>query len=248
MEPASKPSTTALNRAFYHDLWSRARLDSPERFNTWPVISEFGQSAAARLEVGPGMHPRLPIAGTHFLDLSAFATEQLNRRGGIAVTGDITQLPFRDGEFDLIAAFDVIEHVDDDHQVFRELNRVLRDGGTLIFSVPVHAALWTEFDDLVGHVRRYEPAALVALLAEHGLMIERSAGFGMKPSNGRLVKWGMWWLAHHPDRAMWWHNRVFAPLGLFFQKRLAFTGGLIEAAEVQGLVLICRRGGARLAG
>lgn len=242
MESKAKQSATARNREFYDGFWSRARLKRPERFNTWPVISELLSSAASRLEIGPGLHPRLPIGRTHFIDLSSFVIERLNAGGGIAVVGNLTRLPFRDREFDLIAAFDVIEHVDDDREVFREVARVLKDGGTLIFSVPVHPALWTAFDDAVGHVRRYEPAKLLALLTEHGLILEKSAGFGMKPGNGRLVKWGMWWLSHHPEKAMRWHNRVFLPLGLLFQKRLKFKTGLIDASGVQGLVLICRRG------
>jgi len=241
MEPKAKQSTTGLNREFYDDFWSRARLERPERFNTWPVISKLLPSAPARLEIGPGLHPRLPIAGTHFIDLSPVVVQRLNARGGIAVAGDLARLPFHDGEFDLIAAFDVIEHVDDDRGVFHEISRVLKGGGILIFSVPLHPSLWTEFDNVVGHVRRYEPGQLLALLTEHGLALEKSAGFGMKPGNGRLVKWGMWWLSHHPARAMRWYNRVFLPLGLLFQKRLGFAGGLIDASEVQGLVLVCRR-------
>ena len=234
-------SITAKNRRFYDDLWSRARFIRPERFNTWPVISELLASAPMRLELGPGLHPRLPVAGTHFVDLSSPAVQYLNERGGIAESGDMARLPFRDGEFDLVAGFDVIEHIEDDRRVFMEISRVLKDGCTLMFSVPLFAALWTEFDDVVGHVRRYEPAKLVALLSEFDLTLEKSAGFGMKPANGRLVKWGMWWLSNHPAKAMRWYNRVFLPLGLLFQKPLHFASGLIDASGVQGLVLVCRR-------
>ena len=220
---------------------SRARLQRPERFNTWPVIAELLPSSPMRLELGPGLHPHLPIAGTHFIDLSAPAIRKLNARGGIATSGDIATLPFRDGEFDLVAGFDVIEHIDDDRQVFREISRVLKDGGILVFSVPLHAGLWTGFDEMVGHARRYAPDSLLALLAECGLTLEKSAGFGMKPTNGRLVRWGMWWLSHHPAKAMRWYNRVFLPVGIFFQKPLHFARGLIDTADIQGAVLVCRR-------
>jgi SAM-dependent methyltransferase len=194
-----------------------------------------------RLELGPGLHPRLPIAGTHFIDLSAPPIQCLNERGGIAISGDMARLPFPDGAFDLVAGFDVIEHIEDDRRVFIEISRVLKIGGTFIFSVPLHSAYWTEFDAMVGHARRYEPGELVALLLEHGLSLEKSAGFGMKPSNGRLVKWGMWWLSHRPATAMRWYNRVFLPMGIWLQKPLRFAKGLIDTADVQGLVLVCRR-------
>ena len=241
MAQRSDGSITAKNREFYDGLWSRARFIRPERFNTWPVISGLLASAPVRLELGPGMHPRLPIAGTHFIDLSSTAVGHLNERGGIAETGDMARLPFRDGEFDLVAGFDVIEHIEDDRRVFMEIGRVLKDGGALVFSVPLHAALWTAFDEMVGHVRRYEPGTLVALLSECGLTLERSVGFGMKPSNGRLVTWGMWWLSNRPATAMRWYNRVFLPLGIYFQKPLHFATGLIDTEGRQGLVLVCRR-------
>ena len=68
--PASS-DITATNRRFYNALWRRARLERPEGFNTWPLVSEILPFAPARLEIGPGLRPRLPIAGTHFIDISA---------------------------------------------------------------------------------------------------------------------------------------------------------------------------------
>ena len=234
-------SITARNREFYDRLWSKAHLKRPEQFNTWPLVSELLPSAAQRLELGPGLHPHLPIAGTHFIDLSPAAVRQLNARGGIAAAGDAATLPFGDGTFDLVAGFDVIEHIEDDRRAFMEISRILKPGGTFVFSVPLHTAFWTEFDALVGHARRYEPAQLVALLSECGLSLEKSAGFGMKPSNGRAVKFGMWFMTHRIATAMRWYNRVLLPLGLFFQKPLLFTAGLIDTEGRQGLVLVCRR-------
>ncbi|HTQ29791.1 MAG TPA: class I SAM-dependent methyltransferase [Opitutaceae bacterium] len=230
-----------VNRKFYDALWSQSRLERPERFNTWPMISALLPAASARLEIGPGLRPRLPLAGTHFIDISAPVIAQLQARGGLAVAGEITALPFPDQAFDLVGAFDVIEHVEDDRRAFGELSRVLKERGVLVFSVPLHPCRWTEFDDCVGHARRYEPAALVALLAEHRLAVEKSAGFGMKPNNPRLLRFGMRWLAQHRTTAMRWYNGVFMPLGLLLQKRLKFAEGLIDPAGAGGIVLVCRR-------
>src|SRR6185295_6157089 len=99
--------------------------------------------------------PRLPLGGTWFLDGSRRAAERLRERGARAVGGDVGALPFADRSFDLVGAFDIVEHVEDDAAVFRELGRVLRDGGTLLLSVPLHPSFWTGFDALVGHFRRY---------------------------------------------------------------------------------------------
>jgi SAM-dependent methyltransferase len=198
-------------------------------------------SVPARLEIGPGLRPRLPIAGTHFIDISPPAIERLNAGGGLAVPGEIAALPFTDQEFDLVCACDVIEHVEDDRRVFAEVSRVLKDRGVLICSVPVHADLWTEFDDWVGHVRRYDPSDLLAIMAANQLEVEKSAVFGMQPSNPRLVKYGMSWLEQHRAWAMFWYNWVGMPLALRFQKKLKLVSGLIDTAGVDEIFLVCRR-------
>ena len=231
----------AVNRTFYEALWSRAHLEQPTAFNTWPLISGFLPGAPARLELGPGLRPRLPIAGTHFVDMSAAATERLNALGGIAVTGELGVLPFGDRVFDLVCAFDVIEHVENDRQVFGEVSRVLKDDGVLILSVPLHVNLWTEFDDWVGHARRYAPADLLAIMKAHRLEIQKSAVFGMQPANTRFLKWGMWYLEHRRPWAMFWYNWVGMPIAKLFQKRLQLASGLIETTGVHEMVLVCRR-------
>jgi SAM-dependent methyltransferase len=222
-------------------LWGLARLQRPDRFNTWPMISRLLPSAPSRLELGPGLRPRLPIAGTHFLDVSAPAVAALNARGGVAAVGEIGPLAFADRTFDLVCAFDVIEHVADDGLVFEEVSRVLKDDGVFVCSVPVHADLWTEFDDWVGHARRYNPSELIAILASHHLTVEQSAVFGMQPANPRWVKRGMWYLEHRRRWAMFWYNWVGMPLAMRFQKRLRLVDGLIDTTGVDEIVMVCRR-------
>ncbi len=48
------------NQEFYDPLWKRSRLIRPERFNTWPLVSDLAGKCPRRLEVGPGLRPRLP--------------------------------------------------------------------------------------------------------------------------------------------------------------------------------------------
>ena len=230
------------NRTFYNTLWSNSSLERPDRFNTWPLISELLPAAPQRLEIGPGLRPRLPINGTHFIDISTSAAEKLNASGGTAQTGDISNLPFSDQQFDLVCAFDVIEHVRDDRQALAELSRVLKDDGILIISVPLHARFWTEFDELTGHARRYDPDTLLDILAANRLVPEKSAAFGMQPSHPGLLKLGMWCLKHNRRQAMFFYNRLFMPLGMYFQKRLLIVNGLMDTTGVDEIVLVCRRG------
>jgi SAM-dependent methyltransferase len=231
------------NSRFYDAFWSKTYLSQPKRFNTWPMISALLPVSPRRLEIGPGLRPRLPIAGTHFLDLSPPVIERLNSGGGIAETGEITSLPFRDGSFDLVAAFDVVEHVENDRRVFAELTRVLQPAGRLIFSVPLHPALWTDFDDYVGHARRYEPAALRALIASHGLVVEKSVVFGMQSNNPRLLRFAVQGLTRHHSIAVRCYNWLFFPLGMLLQRPLKFTDGLMDLTAVHEVLLVCRRSG-----
>ena len=239
------PSTALVekNRRFYDSLWSQAYLSRPERFNTWPLISALLPVSPRRLEVGPGLRPRLPIAGTHFLDLSPPAIGRLNSRGGIAELGEITTLPYREGAFDLVAAFDVVEHVEDDRRVFAELTRVLQPAGRLIFSVPLHPALWTAFDGYVGHARRYEPDALRAMIASHGLEVEKSVVFGMQSNSPRLLGHAVRGLERHHSIAVRCYNWMFFPLGLLLQRPLRFTDGLMDLTTVHEVLVVCRRAG-----
>lgn len=230
-----------VNRNFYDGLWRDARLVDPERFNTWPLVASLLPQAPRRLEVAPGLRPRLPIAGTHFVDISEPALAQLRLRGGNTTLGLISSLPFANGSFNLVCALDIVEHVDDEDGALSELSRVAAVGATLLLSVPLHPELWTAFDDFVGHRRRYEPARLLKKLAEHGFAVAQSAVFGMKPKSSRLVDVGMWFLVHRRRRAMWWYNRVFMPLGVRFQKPLALTPGMMDADNVGEVFLVCRK-------
>lgn len=230
------------NRVFYDALWSKTYLTKPQSFNTWPLIASLCPMAADRLEIGPGLRPRLPVRDTHFVDISPPVVARLTAGGGLARSGEITALPFEDGRFDLVAAFDVVEHVEDDQRVFAELTRVLKPGGRLIFSVPLHPAYWNEFDDYVGHARRYRPEALLEMIGKHRLEIEKSTVFGMQSNNPRLLKFTVLGLTRFHSAAMRCYNWLFFPLGLMLQSRLNFTEGLMDLRNVHEVLLVCRKG------
>ena len=231
------------NRSYYDMLWSDARLVEPQRFNTWPLVQSLVATAAQRLEVAPGLRPRLPIEGTKFVDISEPALAKLRGRGAQVVLGKVTRLPFADSSFDLVCALDIIEHVEDDDGALSEVSRTVKPGGAVLVSMPLHAALWTSFDDFVGHKRRYDPPLLLSKLARQQLAVERSAVFGMQPRSSRLVDLGMWWLMHDRERAMWWYNRVIMQLGLLLQKKLRLESGMIPTDGVDEILLVCRKQG-----
>jgi SAM-dependent methyltransferase len=231
----------AKNRRFYDSLWSGAHLVEPQRFNTWPLVQSLLPAGGRWLEVAPGLRPRLPIDGSQFLDISIPALAQLRGRGARVVAGEVTALPFAEAAFDFVCALDIVEHVEDGDGALSELARVAKPGAIVLLSTPLHPSHWTSFDDFVGHKRRYEPPLLLAKLAERRLHVEQSAAFGMQPRSSRLLDIGLWWLMHHRERALWWYNRAFMPLGLKLQRPLHVAPGMIGTDGVDEILLVCRR-------
>jgi len=73
-----------------------------------------------------------------------------------------------DAQFDLVCAFEVLEHIEDDKAALTEWAARLRPGGWLMISVPAHQRRFAPWDELVGHFRRYDPPVLAELLASCG--------------------------------------------------------------------------------
>jgi SAM-dependent methyltransferase len=94
--------------------------------------------------------------------------------GPDGVCGSALALPFPDRTFDAVAAFDVIEHCDPEHQVLDEVRRVLRPGGRFLLSVPAYAWAWSDFDVANGHHRRYTRPRAVAALESAGFAVDRA--------------------------------------------------------------------------
>lgn len=92
-----------------------------------------------------------------------------NRRGRerLLLQADANNPPFR-VEFDMIGAFDVIEHLPDDELFLKNMNRMLRPGGYAMITVPASKRLWSEFDELAHHYRRYEKKELETKLGDAG--------------------------------------------------------------------------------
>ena len=239
-QPRSEGELLDANRKYYNSLWSGARLVEPQRFNTWPLVRSL-LPLGARLEIAPGLRPRLPLEETQFVDISEPALAKLRARGASVTLSQVTALPFANESFDLVCALDIVEHVDDEDGALSEISRVTKPGSVLLLSVPLHPSRWTSFDDFVGHRRRYEPERLAKKLTEHRLVVERSAVYGMQPRSSRLLDLGMWWLTHRRERALWWYNRAFMPMGLRFQKKLDFHTGMMNAELVDEVLMVCRK-------
>ncbi len=146
--------------------------------------------------VGPGTNRRVLDVGcgaanmTHHLrhygrvigvDSNPKPLEIARQRGLEAYLGSADDLPFDEGEFDLVALLDTVEHVPAEDRVFAECYRVLRApdtarglaGGKLMVTVPAFMFLWSRNDVLNMHQRRYTAAELQAKLERHGFRVLR---------------------------------------------------------------------------
>lgn len=94
--------------------------------------------------------------------------------GSDGVCGSALALPFEDGAFDAVSAFDVIEHCEPEATALAEVRRVLRPGGRFVMSVPAYTWAWTDFDVANGHHRRYTTGRAVAAVERAGFTVQRA--------------------------------------------------------------------------
>jgi len=87
-----------------------------------------------------------------------------NERLGLGIlNASILDLPFEAEQFDLVCAFDVIEHVEEDGQAVVEMKRVCKTDGILYITVPAFMSLWSHHDVVNQHFRRYTMPQIVQL-------------------------------------------------------------------------------------
>jgi ubiquinone/menaquinone biosynthesis C-methylase UbiE len=89
---------------------------------------------------------------------------------------DARKLPYVD-EFDVVAAFDVIEHIDEDETVLQNFFRAVKPGGGCVITVPQHKWLWSPVDEEACHKRRYTAAELHGKLEAAGFQMLRTTSF-----------------------------------------------------------------------
>jgi SAM-dependent methyltransferase len=157
--------------------WWRARAAL-----TLGLLSRLGIEPPARvLDAGCGWGVTLEALerrGYHAagLDVSRRALERLDRPGRRLIEADLAR-PLPPGleaadAADAVLALDVLEHLDDDRGAVRRLGRLAAPGGVVVVSVPALPELFSEFDAIQGHRRRYLPDTLRAAFDDTGLHLE----------------------------------------------------------------------------
>ena len=162
------------------NFWFRAR----NRLIIWALERYFPQ-AASFMEIGCGTGfvlsgikralPELSLSGSEiFSEGLTFAAERLP--GVELFQMDARRIPFRE-EFDVIGAFDVLEHIRQDEEVLSQMYQAVRKGGGILVTVPHHPFLWSQVDDYARHVRRYRAREVVDKVSQAGFKVVRLTSF-----------------------------------------------------------------------
>ncbi len=89
---------------------------------------------------------------------------------------DARRIPFQE-EFDLIGAFDVLEHIEEDNAVLAQMYQACKPGGGIVLTVPQHRWLWSRMDNFAHHKRRYVRTELVEKVIQAGFRVEYVTSF-----------------------------------------------------------------------
>lgn len=139
-----------------------------------------GEKEAAILNIGCGTGGTIDMlesfGKTDNVDISDDAIGFMKKRGYKRITkvSDI-KLPFKAKTYDMVGAFDVLEHIDDQVEALKEWRRVLKDDGAIIITVPAYQWLWSDHDVSLHHKRRYTTKRLTEAAQEAGLKPEKKS-------------------------------------------------------------------------
>ena len=160
--------------------WFRSR----NRILLW-VLKKYVNRFENFLEVGCGTGFVLQAIQEHYpkavLHGSDYFEQGLVHARKRMPSVNLSQLDVRnmneEEHYDVIGAFDVIEHINEDELVLANLSRALKSGGTLLVTVPQHRWLWSAVDERACHVRRYTRSELVGKVTQCGLMVDYVTSF-----------------------------------------------------------------------
>jgi len=186
------PELAADNDGFEIESFDHLALQEPTSF--WfrsrnrlvaQLLRRHFPRADSLLEIGcgtgfvlTGIHEALPRLKLYGSELYVAGLGYASRRlpDATLYQMDCRRIPF-ESEFDVVCAFDVLEHVEEDGVALDEMYQAVRPGGGIIVSVPQHPRLWSAGDDYAHHKRRYTRRELESKIKKAGFRIERVTSF-----------------------------------------------------------------------
>ena len=149
---------------------------------SWVRMDAGFRGAGRILEVGAGTGANLDtlraFGRVTALEPDSFACDYVSRHFDVetvnaALPNDAAGL----GDFDLVVALDVLEHIDDDLAALRSMHGMLKQRGSVIVTVPAYRFLWSVHDERLHHKRRYRSAELARKMEAAGFRITHRAYF-----------------------------------------------------------------------
>jgi trans-aconitate methyltransferase len=161
-------------------FWFRARnrlivSTIRRRFPDAGSFLEVGCGSGVVLAALQGEFPSMRLVGAELYD-EGLAIARRRLPDVELVAADARALEY-DGVFDLVGAFDVLEHIDEDEEVLARMVRSVRPGGGVFVLVPQHQWLWSKHDEFVEHRRRYTRKDLVAKAERAGVDVLETTSF-----------------------------------------------------------------------
>ena len=162
------------------NFWFRAR----NKLIVWTLKRHF-PNMQRYLEIGCGTgyvlagveqaYPAATLVGSEIFSVGLpYAASRV--KSAELIQMDARHIPYVE-EFDVIGAFDVLEHIEEDEAVLAAMLRALRPGGGVVITVPQHPWLWSTADESACHVRRYKVGELREKVLRTGFRLEFETSF-----------------------------------------------------------------------
>jgi len=150
-------------------FWIKARFNAVKRN---PIINNLSNVKLFEIGCGNGLIIRqfesLPGVTVDGCDLNMFALNQIEYTNGRLFCLNIFEKPEAlINQYDGILLMDIIEHIPDDNEFLKVSTEYLKNGGLVIINVPALNFLYSKYDRLVGHKRRYTKKMIDDLFAQN---------------------------------------------------------------------------------
>ena len=142
------------------------------------VLSKYAPPPGLLVEGGIGSSRNLLEFSELGYDVTGFdlmpEAVELGRQKGLShvAVHDLEQpWPVAENSLRAVVLLDVIEHVEHPITVLSHVKRALRPDGAVVVTVPAYQWMFSEWDRLLGHYRRYSPAMLEEQATAAGLKL-----------------------------------------------------------------------------
>lgn len=161
---------------------SRLPMQRLWHWQRYRLIGRFLERKEPALDVGCGSGKFILTSGAFGIDIDIAKARYVNQRGGRVVCGDASALPFKNDLFREVVCSEVVEHVPEGCDIFSELSRVMKPGGSLVLTTPDYgSAVWRTIERLyhrllpgayaAEHVTNYNRKRLLRDLRRSGFEI-----------------------------------------------------------------------------